>query len=353
MSQTPLLIGAPAFAYIANNRDSDAIALGQTVGGLIFAGHAGMVAAQRTRIKGFDYPILFDPALYVQGSEKDSQKLDPVGDALSVQEELEVAAYITPAPMTPYRDVVGLRRIFQIGETFAARTQSDGRAIPTFTALVVTPYWLTDGLDDLLAMVGDHPNPLALIPASRNDLFTESEHVEGLLACLAESPLSFMLRCELSGIGLIAHGAQAVGIGTGSRTRHLYMGGRPKKPKGDREGVPPYVLVKDLFGFLRPDELYEHESDSALSCFCDAGCEGQSVARFADMGMLDAADLHTAAVWRSVLNELLLKEPTERPSTWSAMCEKAEDEFSAFLDRTGTHKTFRPPPFLRTWRATG
>jgi hypothetical protein len=106
VSQTPLLIGAPAFAYIANNRDSDAIALGQTVGGLIFAGHAGMVAAQRTRIKGFDYPILFDPALYVQGSEKDSQKLDPVGDALSVQEELEVAAYITPAPMTPYRDVV-------------------------------------------------------------------------------------------------------------------------------------------------------------------------------------------------------------------------------------------------------
>ena len=190
--------------------------------------------------------------------------LDPVVEEVNTQTELSVAAYLSPSPMTARSDIAALRDIFEQGEAFARRVRIDGADRPAFTTLVVTPEWLTQDLEQLVTCIANHPHPIALVPASYGDLFNDAAHVEGIIACLEAAAGAMMLRCDLSGIGLVAHGASVVGIGTTTATRHRYLPRAAKGRRGDREGRPRVVLMSELLAFLRMDDLVIHEGDPVL-----------------------------------------------------------------------------------------
>lgn len=340
-------IDAPAFAYIGNNRRSSFDSLAAIAGGLIFAGKAGQAAAHEFRRNGQRHPILFDPALYMGQTQATAGLFDPVAQSVAVQQELDVAAFIAPSVMTPARrDVTGLGSILERGEAFGARARAEGIARPVFTALVVTPELITSGLEVLLELIGEHPQPMAIVPGSRFDLFDERAHVDGILACLEASPGSFMMRCDLSGLGLLAHGAASVGIGTSTSTRHRFLPmRRGARGRGDGQS-PKTILIGPLMAFLRVDKLKRHEGDPVLICDCSI-CGGESVLRYLELGLAEEADEHTAAIWRALLNQLLGHEPHERPAAWECMCRAALEECTAFVERRSA--AFEVPRYLIAW----
>ncbi len=341
-------IDAPAFAYIGNNQRSDFESLADTAGGLIFADRAGQAAAHEFRRADQQRPILFDPALYMEQRPVTVGLFDPMAQAVAVQSELSVTAFITPSSMTPAsRDAATLRDIFDAGITFGDRVRSEGIERPVFTALVVTPKLLTDDLDTLLAVLSDHPYPLAIVPASRFDLFNERAHVEGVLACLEAAPGSMMMRCDLSGLGLLAHGASAVGIGTSTSTRHRAL---PMRSSGAARGDgqrPKTILVGPLMAFRGVDKLEPHDGDRVLVCDCVA-CDGESVVRYLEPGLAEEADQHTAATWRRLLDELLGYEAHQRAAAWQRMCRTAMDECNEFIERRSADLAV--PRFLSAWQ---
>ena len=337
-------IDAPAFAYIGNNQRSDFESLAETAGGLIFADRAGQVAAHEFRRVDQQRPILFDPALYMEQRPVTSGLFDPVAQAVAVQSELSVTAFLTPSAMTPAgRNVAVLRDILEAGITFGDRVRWEGIERPVFSELVVTPELLTAGLDTLLELLADHPHPLAIVPGSRFDLFNERSHVEGILACLDAAPGSMMMRCDLSGLGLLAHGASTVGIGTSTSTRHRFLPMRGGgSGRGDRQS-PKTILVGPLMAFLRVDKLEPHDGDPVFVCDCTA-CGGESVLRYLEPGLAEEADRHTAATWRELLNELLGHEANERAGAWQRMCRAGIDQCAEFVDRHSA--AFAVPRYL-------
>jgi hypothetical protein len=339
---------SPAFAYVGDNRHTRFAELSQAAGGLIFGGHAGRVAAFKYRREEPDRPILLDPAKYDPASKAArAGLLDPVAEEVAAQTELGVAGYLSPSPMTDRFDLATLPAIFEQGVAFARRVSTDGEDRPVFTTLVVTPEWLTVGLETLVASIGNHPHPIAFVPASYGDLFNDAAHVQGIVACLDAAAGAIMLRCDLSGIGLVAHGASAVGIGTTTGTRHRYLPRATKARRGDREGRPRAVLVSELLSFLRMDDLVIHEGDRAFECVCSY-CGGDSLLRFADQGLAPEADLHTGAVWRRTLDAVLDHESELRSEAWRRICADAEAAFCDFINRTSA--PFKPPSYLKAWQ---
>jgi hypothetical protein len=347
-AERSIQLASPAFAYVGDSAKTNMSELAATVGGLVFGGHAGQASAFEFRRAEPDRPILLDSARYALAKDEQAQFFDPVLEAVSIQTHLGVAAYLSPSPMTPRRDVIGLRSILEDGEAFAQRVRSDGEDKPVFTTLVVTPEWLTEGLDDLVACIEDHSNPVAFVPASYGDLFDEREHVQGILTCLEVATGALMLRCDLSGLGLWAYGSSAVCIGTSTGSRHRYLPRPSKKRRGDQKGSPKAILLGDLMAFLRVNDLYLHEGDPDLVCAC-SHCEvaGGDLLRFADPGMFEEADLHTGAVWKGLLDNLIAFDVASRPAAWRQLCANAEEEFGAFVERTSA--PFVMPHYLSAW----
>ncbi|WP_432828944.1 hypothetical protein [Dactylosporangium sp. CA-092794] len=305
---------------------------------------AGLLAtaAYLRRQGGFDAPLLLDAARYAGRNRLPaSAPFNPRW--LRRQRELGLPV-LTDSGYIADGDEPGLVSILR-------RTAAvpDGIAV-----LPLHPAWLRDRLHLTLLTghVRDAGVPVALVLEARSDPFALVGCVSGLLEVLGCGVPVLLLRCDLSALGALCHGAVAAAVGTVGALRHLAPreagGGRP--PPGPR---PPSTIFKPTMSYRRISAISRarrgHPDARLWACDCPV-CEGRDLDWMATLPERERevpAFEHAAAVLYALRDELLGGDvPLPRAArSWSARCADA-----AYRER---ELRWTPTPMLRQWREAG
>jgi hypothetical protein len=306
------------------------------------------------RSEGWERPLIVDPDIYFDPRSQLSL-FRPFEQDTAIQAQLGVSFFVSPSSAVP-RDDGALRAIFASGRTFSDEAARSGHHAAAFTTVVLSSYWLGKRLPRLVAMIAEHPLPLAFVPGSPFDLFATQEHVEALLACIrAATGEVALLRCDLSGIGAVANGAALAAIGSSTAVRHLFLPMKksktPKTKRGDgADGRGCALLVPALVSYQFAAELaYIPPNDPVQQCPCSV-CGGRSLDRFNQPGLVAEADLHSVVAWHDLVDKVMHGQPSAAVA-WKKVCGHAVDEFDALEGRTG--RLLNQPGFLTAWRKAG
>ena len=194
------------------------------------------------------------------------------------------------------------------------------------------------------------PLPVAFVPSANYDLFGTRKAVEGFLRVQEVIADSMVLRTDLSGIGALAYGSLATGIGTTTDTRHNWIPFKRKKgtrSRGDNDpDAVPYVLIERLLSFRSGIDLIHLHGDPVLDCEEIEVCRGASAGPLALPSNRPQADLHNVAVWRRTADRVTQPDPERRPGAWRAEIATAEAEFAAVMLRG---RQLDKPNFFSSW----
>ncbi|WP_327009373.1 hypothetical protein OHA72_20300 [Dactylosporangium sp. NBC_01737] len=174
---------------------------------------AGLLAtaAYLLRQRRFEAPLLLDAARYAgQARLPASAPFNPRW--LRRQRELGVPV-LTDSGYVDSGDEPGLAGILH-----RAAVLPD-----TIAVLPLHPTWLQDRLHRtvLTGHIRAAGAPVALVLEANRDPFALPGVVDGLLAVLGCGVPTLLLRCDVSALGALCHGAQAAAVGTVAGLRHL------------------------------------------------------------------------------------------------------------------------------------
>ncbi|MCM3925272.1 hypothetical protein ND748_26840 [Frankia sp. AiPs1] len=222
---------------------------------------------------------------------------------------------------------------------------------PGVVVLALPRGWLlAGGLDTLTKEVIAADRPVAIVLAHRGNPLDRVGTVAGLVALLRETravPIG-LIRCDVSVIGAVAHGAALGAVGLLPSTRHQWWppGG------GGRAARDPHLFVPDLLTYVpaaRLRALVDDEQDQLLVCACQA-CDGRSLLRFAsepgtiagprpgspgDGGTVLAAALHNLHATEETSIPVIESSPGKRAACWQRMCLRAVDTLTTVRERRG------------------
>ncbi|MER7278975.1 hypothetical protein ABT369_31510 [Dactylosporangium sp. NPDC000244] len=222
-------------------------------------------------------------------------------------------------------------------------------AIPDAVAVLpLHPAWLRGRLH--LNVLTGHLRaaavPVALVLEARADPFALDGCVPGLLAVLGCGVPVLLLRCDLSSLGALCHGAVAAAVGTVAALRHL----APREADGVR---PPSTIFRPTMSYRRISAIQRAKRtrpDPRLwSCDCPV-CAGRDLDWMAGLGDRERevpAFEHAAAVLFTLRDELLGEgRPLPRAARrWAERCADA-----ALRER---ELGWSVTPMLRHWRDAG
>lgn len=315
-------------------------------GGLVVTGRVDRRAvrawAQVAQLNGM--PLLVDADAYSGSSRRRATtRFDPAW--LDVQREAELPVLSDSGYLAP-GDLVGL-------DSLLGHAKALGDVIAT---LPLHAGWWFDphnGLPRLLDAVHDADVPVALVLEHRDDPYEVARTLRGVLRLLNVGVPVVQLRCDVSGLGLLCHGAHAAAVGTGSGLRHLYPQAPSRPPPRPRM---PSTVVRGCLSFHRIDAIARAvaaDPDSLLwtGCSCLA-CNGRTLddiamapkheqsTRAFGHALHTLFDLHDGLVGRTA-------DRTARQLSWRAECSSAAFRFDEIND---AGQTWKVPLFLRNWR---
>jgi hypothetical protein len=298
-------------------------------------------AAYLMRQQGFDAPLLLDAARY------------------SGVNRLPASAPFNPRWLRRQREL-GLPVLTDSGyvaggdESGLVSILHRAMAVPgAIAVLPLHPAWLRDRLHltTLTGHVRDAGVPIALVLEARHDPFGLPGSVAGLLEVLGCGVPTLLLRCDVSALGALCHGAVAAAVGTVGALRHLAPreagGGRP--PPGPR---PPSTVFRPTMSYRRISAIQRGKrsrpDDRLWACDCPV-CDGRDLDWMAALDERERevpAFEHAAAVLHALRDELLGDEiPLGRAArSWAARCADA-----AYRER---ELRWPVTPMLRHWRET-
>ncbi|WP_433048799.1 hypothetical protein [Dactylosporangium sp. CS-033363] len=311
-------------------------------GGLIAAPHLGDLrglletAAYLRGRAGFGAPLLLDAARYA-GPDRLPASAPFNPRWLRRQRELGLAV-LTDSGYVDAGDESGLASILQ-------RTTAvpDGIAV-----LPLHPAWLRDRLH--LTLLTRHVRatgvPVALALEAWADPFGLPGCVPGLLELLHCGAPVMLLRCDLSSLGALCHGAVAAAVGTVAPLRHL----APREGDAVR---PPATIFRPTLSYRRIRSIQRakraHPDPRLWTCDCPA-CDGRELDWMAGLDDRERevpAFEHAAAMLYALREELLGGDlPLPRAArSWAARCADA-----LYRERELGWET---TPMLRHWAETG
>lgn len=136
--------------------------------------------------------------------------------------------------------------LLALQNTLGEGGRHDGR---TIVALPLHYSWLAQRADQLRHQIEIAGLPVALMLEHRDDPFSVRKTLQGLVEVLdARVPVG-LLRCDISAVGALAHGAVVAAVGVRTSLRHIYPlqtkggGGRPASIAAI---VPRGLLYKQL-----------------------------------------------------------------------------------------------------------
>ncbi|MGW7533897.1 hypothetical protein [Amycolatopsis sp. NPDC054798] len=203
--------------------------------GLVLTGRSAADAVKALRKEGFDGPVLCDAERYA-GKRRVLAGTGTHPAWCQTQRNLGLLP-LTDSGYVAARDWPGLRGILKA----AARETSAVALLP------LSAWWFDSGpiAAALAREINRHGVPVAVVLEHRADPFGVQRVLRAFLRFLADCAVPVLvLRCDISAVGLLCHGAYAAAVGTRSSLRHLYPG------SGGRLGGPS-VFVPRLLSYHR------------------------------------------------------------------------------------------------------
>ena len=306
---------------------------------------AGLLAtaAYLLRQRRFEAPLLLDAARYAgQARLPASAPFNPRW--LRRQRDLGIPV-LTDSGYVDSGDEPGLAGILR-----RAAVLPD-----TIAVLPLHPAWLQDRLHRtvLTGHIRAAGAPVALVLEGNRDPFALPGVVEGLLAVLGCGVPTLLLRCDVSALGALCHGARAAAVGTVASLRHLTPRPPPAgaQPRGFRPAAPSAVF-RPALSYRRIGAIARahrrHPDPDLFGCACTV-CDGRDVdwmAALSDRDREVPAFEHSIRVLQDLRDELLPGVPagTARQS-WTARCADAE-----YRSR---ELGWDVAPMLRHWQRNG
>jgi hypothetical protein len=297
--------------------------------------------------------VLIDPAAYFPPAKDQLEGLFDYDDWLMRQRAAGAPLILTDTPRIPDKDQSALR-------TALARWDSIDE--PTLVVLPIEPWWLRDGLSWLIEEVRAAARAVALVLLHRYNGLDLVRAVAGLLAFISEvEPVPVvLLRCDISAVGAVAHGAYAGFVGWTASTRHGPLPMRqPKRTEDDHEqDDTPSVLVPALHTYFKTSALPAFariRRPDVLRCD-DSFCAGQSLLEIAERGEVDPraartpAGRHNMATTEQIARHVL--SAAEPQDAWWETC-RAGAEMRASLAGSGISLPSSQSRWLRQWLDLG
>jgi len=284
-------------------------------GGAIVPGKQGVRLAASTQ------GVLVDPALYSPGAKVDSDSLFDCDEWLMRQQSAGVPLLLTDTPRIRNRDRTALRK---------ALTRWEMVDQPTLVVLPIESWWLSEGLPCLTEEVQAAGRPVAIVLLHQYNGLDAAGAIAGLLTFISaiEPVPAILLRCDISAIGAVAHGAFAGFVGWSASTRHGPLPMRQPDLTGhpDDRDQSPGVFVPALHDYFKASKLPAFARPRRLDVLrCnDPVCDGGSLIRIAELSEVDLlaarmlAYRHNVASTEQIARRVLSAE--EPRDAWWETC---------------------------------
>jgi hypothetical protein len=286
---------------------------GQPGGGLVVSGADALKVIQYLQGRGYKEALLADRQRYKGKRRKLAcQPFDP--DWISCQRRLGLPAIIPDAGYVAEHDLRGLRLILQ-----------RSAEIPGAVALLaLATWWMSgEGLQLLHAELRKTDVPVALVLEHRGDPLGVYRILQGVIELLRAGVTMLMLRCDVSALGLIAHGALTAAYGSRTSLRHLYPvsnggGGNNNATESAFWPMGAALHYRDL--------LYDAATASPRSpwwdCSCSV-CNGKRLDRLST-SLIEDVRQHNSAGLLHLRTELADVSSLDRPRWWTRVCRDGE-----------------------------
>ncbi len=316
--------------------------------GIVLLDRAGVIMGRRLKAGGYTGPLLIDPCQY----ERDPAR--PVAvplagmeqEAVDLQSELGVSAYLSPSLYVGRDDHGGLAQVLGDGAKFCSLARADGHKALAFIVVPLESTWLsTKHFARLQAALQTTTDPLALVLGSRGDPLGTAEGVRNLVALLRQRPHTAILRTDASALGALAWGRSFVAVGATGTVRHFEGWG--KRAFAKFTDLSPRLVPRPLLYYVRGSRLESAQGDGGLlDCNCKI-CGGASLRRLTtEMDEL-TANAHTYTVLTDIATRLAVLSPAKRRVAWRDECLRALSDAATLESRTGV--VFEPPMALQAW----
>jgi hypothetical protein len=324
--------------------------------GLALRGPKAGAQVRQLREEGFDGVLLIDTESYERAAAtaeapfvlpQDQDELVPVtlGQILQGQLDCGATAALTPTGYLRAGDSDALK---SAANAAAALGRDD-----VMLSVPIDIAWLTeDNIGPLIAVLARLAMPKAVYLGGQFDpLERYRAAVANLRRLVAEAGHVAVLRTDLTGFDVLAHGAFAASIGTGGSLRHIVpFGERPQAV--DTKDKSPSVLFSDLMAFFRGSKLAKRFANARPPmCSCSA-CDGRRLDTFVGRRDAAAAHAHGVRVWGEWLADML-EQPTlaDRAAWWRNRCAAAEASHQIVSAQIGQAGAFEPARPLKAWAA--
>jgi hypothetical protein len=286
---------------------------GQPDSGLVVSGADALKIIEYMQWRRYPAALLADRQRYKGKRRKLAcQPFDP--DWISRQRSLGLPAIIPDAGYVAKHDLNGLRLVLQ-----------RSAEIPDAVALLALANWWMhgEGLRLLQAELRGTDVPLALVLEHRDDPLGVYRILQGVVDLLRSGVTMLMLRCDVSALGLIAHGALAAAYGSRTSIRHLY----PVSDGGGGNGNARESAFWPTGTALHyRDLLYDAVTASPRSpcweCWCRL-CDGKRLDRLS-VAPIEEVRQHNSASLLDLRAELAGISSANRPQWWTRRCRDAE-----------------------------
>lgn len=307
-------------AYVGNNAAAGRFA--PYADGVVFHGSAGFGEA-RSYTGG---PLrVIDPAVYMRDrGHVAGARLFPESSTEAVQAQLHAGAgcLLAPSRFPRERDAQTINALLNEGESFIGAARREAPSLPAFVPLVIRFDELADGRWD--EPIRSSGLPIATVFAGYGDPLATLSQLEGAIRVVEAADVSFVLRCDVSAVGLMVIAATAAAIGTSSSVRHLWL---PTRRQRDRE-PSRNLFVPHCANWMKVEFIERSAADPDLDdlfrCDCPV-CGPRGDVRLLTEVDEEMQDSHSIASAVRLAHEVL--EADSPISAWRAVCQSAVDAY--------------------------
>jgi hypothetical protein len=314
----------------------------------VVPGRVGACLAMKSR-----GPVLVDPVAYGQRpSALDSAQsgLWPYDEWLERQRAAGVPALLTDTPRIAREDRPALRK---------ALGRWDDVGDSALVVLPIEAWWLRAGQPWLTEEIRAAGRSVALVLMDAYNALDKPQAVAGILSVIADAGVPVvLLRCDISAIGAVAHGAYAGFAGMSTSLRHGALPMRNTSALGEADGdrdMSPSLLVPSLHDYHKAGKLpaIANVRQDLLRCSCSS-CQGSSLLDITRMCEVSISRGREAAAWHNVAvhDDLACQVlRSQRPQdAWWELCKDGADATASLIEN-GVQVTVKP--WLRQWLELG
>lgn len=286
--------------------------------------------------------LLFDAARYHGKMRRIGSEHDLSQEWVDQQAEVGCRALLTDSGYVPDGDARSLEM------TLEQAKDLDGDLVVAVLAL--GGRWFKEDSHKLVEMITAADMPVALIAEADYDPFEDKKAVEGLIHVVNAPVKVLNLRSDQSGVGAVAFGASACGVGITTATRHLSPIKSGFVPMKNHDGPQVAVYVEQAMSYRSTIKIAEAAGltpDHPQWWDChETCCNGNPITLIATE---DEAFVHSLTVLAAQAGSVLgHQDVQQRRHSWITLCQNGQMMNLEIHDVRGM-RGWREPGFLAGW----